>query len=113
MISPPLALSDRAAGTTITFKFNTDSLGVLDTLAGSPVVSVYKSGNTTPVTTGVTVTADYGAVPVVGLNNVVIDTSTDGVFYSNGSEYDVLITTGNIQGAPVAGRLLAHFKLRA
>lgn len=103
-------ISDPAAGDIITFQFNTDSLGSLVTIT-SPVVGIYKAGSTTASSVGVTITPDYSGRQ--GLNNVAIDTSTDGTFYANGADYDVFIISGTVDGAPWAGRLLKHFHLAA
>lgn len=97
-------LADAIAGETIAFKFKTS-----DTLSGSPVVSIYKAGSTTESVAGVSLTADFDSR--TGLNSVVIDTAADAVFYSNNSDYDAVITAGEIQGASVAGDVVWHFRL--
>lgn len=104
-------IDDPSAGSTLTFKFTTKVMGVLSTLGGAPVVSVYKAGSTSEVTTGITLTPDYDSR--TGVNNVAIDTASDGTFYANGSDYDVVITTGTLQGASIAGDVVGHFRLMA
>jgi len=105
-------LGDYAAGGIIYFKFTTfrPSTGATFTLAGSPVISVYKDENTGQSTTGVTLTADFDSV--TGLNHVKIDTSLDGTFYANGGTFECVITTGTVDSVSVAGSCVGRFTLR-
>lgn len=93
-------------------KFTTyrPSTGAAFTLGGTPALSVYKDNSTTQSTSGVTLTADFDAV--TGLNHFAIDTSSDGTFYSAGSFFDVVITTGTVDGVSVVGSVVASFSLR-
>lgn len=93
-------------------KFTTyrPSTGAAFTLAGTPALSVYKDNSTTQSTTGVTLTADFDSV--TGLNHFAIDTSADGTFYSAGSFFDVVITTGTVDSVSVVGSVVASFTLR-
>lgn len=112
-----VSLSDREAGDSITFKFTTKGLGVPKSLDASPtpVISVYKAGSTGESIVGVTLTPDYDSVggSRAGMNDVTITTASDGAFYSNGSDFDVVLTVGSIEGASIAGEVWAHFRLRA
>jgi hypothetical protein len=45
------------------------------------------------------------------MNHVAIDTSADATFYSAGSEFDVVITAGTVNGLPVVGYVMAHFTI--
>lgn len=100
------------AGDSITFKFTSrDATGLPTTLSGSPAVSVYKAGSTTESTSGVTLTADYDSR--TGLNSVTITTASDGSFYSNASDFDVVITAGTVDGVSVVGEVVGHFRLEA
>lgn len=92
-------------------KFTSRDSGVPFTLAGSPVVSVYKDDSTTQSTTGVTLTVDFDGV--TGLNHVTIDTAADATFYATGHHYDLVITTGTVNGTSVVGEDVGSFDLVA
>lgn len=106
------SLGDFDLSTVIYGKFTTfrPSTGAAYTLAGTPALSVYKDNSTTQSTTGVTLTADFDAV--TGLNHFAIDTSADGTFYSSGSFFDIVITTGTVDSVSVVGAVVASFTLR-
>lgn len=93
-------------------KFTTyrPSTGAAYTLAGTPALSVYKDNSTTQSTSGVTLTADFDSV--TGLNHFAIDTSSDGTFYSAGSFFDIVITTGTVDSVSVVGAVVASFTIR-
>lgn len=86
------------------------STGAAFTLGGTPALSVYKDNSVTQSTTGVTLTADFDSV--TGLNHLAIDTSADGTFYSAGSFFDVVITTGTVDSVSVVGAVVASFTIR-
>lgn len=106
------SLGDFDASSVIYFKFTTfrPSTGAAFTLGGTPALSVYKDNSTTQSTTGVTLTADFDSV--TGLNHVAIDTSADGTFYSAGSFFDVVITTGTVDSVSVVGAVVGRFTIR-
>jgi hypothetical protein len=95
---------------TLNFKFSTHKAdGTPITLAGSPVVKVYKGSATDSETaTGVTLVVDFDSV--TGLHNVLIDLSAD-AFYAVGNDYSVVITTGTVDGVSVVGTVLATFSI--
>lgn len=100
----------RATGSTIFKKFTTvNAAGVPFTLAGAPVVSVYKNQGVAESTAGVTLTVDFDGV--AGLNHVEIDTSAGPAFYSADSDFDVVITTGAVDGSSVVGYTVFSFSL--
>lgn len=105
-------LGDFDASTVIYGKFTTyrPSTGAAYTLGGTPALSVYKDNSTTQSTTGVTLTADFDAV--TGLNHFAIDTSADGTFYSAGSFFSIVITTGTVDSVSVVGTVVAEFTIR-
>lgn len=105
-------LGDYDASTVIYGKFTTyrPSTGAAFALAGTPALSVYKDNSTTQSTSGVTLTADFDGV--AGLNHFAIDTSADGTFYSAGSNFDIVITTGTVDGVSVVGSVVASFTIR-
>jgi hypothetical protein len=105
-------LGDFDASAVIYGKFTTyrPSTGAPYTLAGSPVLSVYKDNSTTQSTTGVTLTADFDSVS--GLSHFAVDTSADGTFYSAGSFFDIVITTGTVDGVSTVGTVVASFTIR-
>jgi hypothetical protein len=106
------ALGDFDLSTVVYGKFTTfrPSTGAAFTLGGVPVLSVYKDNSVTQSTTGVTLTADFDSV--TGLNHFAIDTSTDGTFYSAGSFFDIVITTGTVDSISVVGAVVASFTIR-
>lgn len=105
-------LGDYDASAVLYGKFTTyrPSSGAAYTLAGTPALSVYKDNSTTQSTSGVTLTADFDSV--TGLNHFAVDTSSDGTFYSAGSFFDVVITTGTVDGISVVGSVVASFTIR-
>lgn len=105
-------LGDYDASTVIYGKFTTfrPSTGAAYTLGGTPALSVYKDASTTQSTTGVTLTADFDSV--TGLNHFAIDTSADGTFYSAGSFFSIVITTGTVDSVSVVGTVVAEFTIR-
>jgi hypothetical protein len=105
-----MSLGDFDTSAVIYFKFTTfrPSTGAPFTLAGTPALSVYKDASTTQTTTGVTLTADFDSV--TGLNHVAIDTSD--AFYAAGSFFDVVITTGTVDGVSAVGTVVGRFTLR-
>jgi len=100
---------DLKVGTTYRFTFTSALDGVPSALGGSPVVSVYKDGSNSQTTTGVTLTASFDGI--AGLNLVEIDTSSDGTFYSAGSNFCAVITTGTVNGVSVAGSVVDLFSI--
>ncbi len=105
-------LGDFDASTVVYGKFTTyqPSTGAAFTLGGTPALSVYKDNSTTQSTTGVTLTASFDSV--TGLNHFAIDTSADGTFYSAGSFFDIVITTGTVDSVSVVGSVVGSFTLR-
>jgi hypothetical protein len=105
-----MSLGDFDTSAVVYFKFTTfrPSTGAPFTLAGTPALSVYKDNSTTQTTTGVTLTADFDSV--TGLNHVAIDTSD--AFYSAGSFFDVVITTGTVDSVSAVGTVVGRFTLR-
>lgn len=105
-------LGDFDTSTVVYGKFTTyrPSTGAAFTLGGTPALSVYKDNSTTQSTTGVTLTADFDSV--TGLNHFAIDTSADGTFYSSGSFFDIVITTGTVDSVSVVGAVVGSFTLR-
>lgn len=106
------SLGDFDASAVIYGKFTTfrPSTGAAFTLGGTPALSVYKDNSTTQSTTGVTLTADFDSV--TGLNHYAIDTSADGTFYSAGSFFSIVITTGTVDSVSVVGSVVDSFTIR-
>jgi hypothetical protein len=107
-----MSLGDFDLSAVIYFKFTTyrPSTGAPFALGGTPAISVYKDNSTTQSTTGVTLTTDFDSV--TGLNHVAIDTSADGSFYSSGSFFDVVITTGTVDSVSAVGSVVGRFTIR-
>jgi hypothetical protein len=73
--------------------------GASITRATNGTISVYKDGNTTQSTTGVTDTEDFDSL--TGVHLVAIDTSADATFYSSGSDFAVVLSAATIDGKTV------------
>jgi len=106
-------LGDFSASSIVDFKFTTfrPSTGAPFTLAGTPVVSVYKDNDLTQSTAGVTLTVDFDGV--AGLHHVRITTASDATFYANGGEFECVITTGTVDSVSVVGSCVGRFTLRS
>ncbi len=97
---------------TIYMRFTTRAFatGIPTTLAGTPVLSIYEENNLTQITTGVSISVDYDSV--TGLNQVtIVATSANG--YENGKSYDLIITTGTVDGVSVVGEVVGSFTVRS
>lgn len=103
-------LGDKSPGATITLWFTTADSDGAPTALSSGAISVYKDNSNTESTSGVTLTAS--ADSRTGANRVVIDTSADGSFYSAGSDFTVMITTGTVDSVSVVGYVVGRFSLR-
>lgn len=103
-------LGDFTASKTVRCFFNTrGTTGAPITLAGTPAISVYKDGGTTESTAGVTLTTDFDSR--TGLHLVAVDTSADGTFYSAGSDFNIVITTGTVDSISVVGVAVGVFSI--
>jgi len=91
----------------VNIKFTTRSGETPFTLAGTPVVSVYKSNSTTQSVVGVTLTVDFDGL--TGLNNVKIDLAD--AFYATAEDYSLVITTGTVDGISVVGEVVGNFSI--
>lgn len=85
-----------------------DGTGLPTAMLGTPSLEVYKIGNATPSTAGITFVADYSAV--TGLNNWSIDTSAD-AFYELGKDYEVVVAAGTVDGVSVIGEVVGSFSI--
>lgn len=105
-------LGDFDAASVLYTKFTTyrPSTGAPFTLGGTPVVSIYKDGSVTQSTAGITLTVDFDGL--TGLHHLAIDTSADGTFFSAGSHFEAVITTGTVDSVSVVGSCVASFSLR-
>lgn len=101
-------LGDFHLGDTIKFNFNTNTTaGAPVTLAGTPIVAVYRNENA-EVTAGVTLTVDR----VTGRHSVSIVTSESNG-YAFGDQCDVVVKQGTVSGQSIAGVVLRRFSLDA
>lgn len=102
-------LGDFVAGSTIRGSFNTrTAAGTPITLGGTPALSVYKDGGTTETTTGVTLTVDFDSRTGHHLFAIV----TSDAFYSTGSDFRIVITTGTVDGTSVVGTEVGSFSIQ-
>ena len=103
-------LGDRVFGKTVDFMFTTRRAnGTPVTFAGSPVISVYKNGDTSETTAGVTLTVDFDGR--TGLNHVEVNFSDDLAFYAIKKDYVVVITNGTVSGTDLDGTVVAAFSI--
>lgn len=101
---------DIRLGESIDVKFSTRQFttGAPFLLAGSPVISAYVGNNTTQITAGITLTANFDGL--AGLNNVrVVATSGNG--YATASNYTLVITTGTVDSVSVVGECVGSFSI--
>lgn len=102
-------LGDFRITKTVRFGWNSYAVaGESITRATNGTISVYKDGNTTQSTTGVTDTEDFDSL--TGVHYCAIDTSADGTFYSAGSDFMVVLSAATIDGKTI-NAVLAHFSL--
>src|SRR5882762_9654829 len=85
----------------------TIATGAPVTIAGSPVVSVYINGNTTEITTGVTLTQDYDSR--TGMHDIAITTASG---YSAG-DHCAVFTAGTANAVSLVGYVAYQFSLGA
>jgi hypothetical protein len=102
-------LGDFKKGATIQFKFTTyrPSTGAPYLLAGTPLVRVYKVNNTTEISTGVSLTANFDGV--TGLNHVEVVTSDS--IYDDPGQYEAVITQGTVDSVSVVGACVGRFTI--
>ena len=108
-------LGDFAEDGDIFFKFTTRAFatGIPTTLAGTPVLSVYKDegGAATEKTTAETYfDLDVDHDSITGWHNVRVDLSGD-AFFATGADYSIVITTGTVDSVNVFGENLANFSI--
>lgn len=103
-------MNDYNPGDTVYFKFTTRGANDPVTLSGSPALTAYKNNDTTQDTSGITLVVDFDGV--TGLNQVVIDTSADPTFYSVNNFFELVFTSGTVEGDSVVGEVAGRFALR-
>lgn len=103
-------LGEYDLGETINFRFSThDGTGAPATLAGGPAISVYKDASGVQSTAGITLTVDQDWT---GMHLVTLTLVTDLVFYSDGSDFDLVITVGTVGGISVVGYVIGRFRIK-
>lgn len=104
------SIGDFKLGTTIYDYFtSTDpDTGAPIVLTGSPVVSAYEDDSDTQITAGITLSPS--ADSVVGLNRLVI-VATSGNGYEVGKQYNLVITTGTVDGITAVGYVVSKFSI--
>jgi hypothetical protein len=102
-------LGDILKDATIRGSFNTRQAdGTPITLAGTPALSVYKDANTTETTNGVTLTLDFDG----RTGHHLFAIATTDAFYTAGSDYRIVITTGTVDGVSVVGAEVGSFSIQ-
>ncbi len=94
---------------TLNFKVTSrKSTGLPTTLSGAPSLSVYKANGAVQSTAGITLSVDFDGI--TGLNNVLIDLSSD-AFYAISNDYMVVISAGTVDGVSVVGEVIGEFSI--
>lgn len=97
-------------GAILDFKFvTTDLTGAPFTLAGSPALRCYKDNSVVQDASAITLTVDFDGV--TGSNHVRIDTAAAPTFYSAGSNFQIQIGAGTVNGTSVAGYVIGEFSI--
>lgn len=98
-------------GETLDVKFTTRQFttGAPFTLAGSPVVSAYVGNGTTEITAGITLSVDFDGR--TGLNNVRV-AATAGNGFTAGTNVQLVVTAGTVDGVSVAGEVVGEFSIQ-
>lgn len=102
-------LGDIRIGDTLDFKFTTKNAALVPTtLAGVPVVSAYIGNSLTQLTAGITLSVDFDGV--TGLHNVRVVASL-GNGFAAGTNIDLVVTTGTVDGVSYVGTTIASFSI--
>lgn len=103
-------LGDVVLGQTIEWTFTTRqfSTGAPFALAGTPSLEAYETGNTTPITAGITLTTNYNSV--TGLNHVSIVASGGNGFAAQ-NDISVVIAAGTVDSVSVVGETIGSFSI--
>lgn len=96
---------DFAAGALVEHHFTTKVNNVATTLVGG-VVRIYKNGNTTELSAGITLTVDFDSK--TGKHYIAVDTSQAG--YGTG-EYQATLTVGSVGGIDIFPEELFSFSI--
>ena len=101
--------TDRTVEDTFYTMFTTRALtGIPTLLSGTPVVSIYEDGSTTQITAGITLGVSHDSV--VGMNLLtIVATGANG--YEAGKDYNIVVTTGTVDGVSVVGEVIGQFSL--
>jgi hypothetical protein len=101
-------LGDIKEDQTIRGAFNTrEADGTPITLAGTPSLEIYKDAGTTESTAGITLTVDFDGVTGLHLFTIV----TTDAFYAAGSDYQIVIAAGTVDGTSVVGTVVGSFSI--
>lgn len=104
-------IGDLVPGQAITFYFNTHKAdGTPVSLLGTPSMLALKDGALVTSVAGLTLTVGYGGV--LGLHLVAVNTAADAAFYAAGSDFEVIIAVGTVDGISVAGTVVGGFSLK-
>jgi len=93
----------------VAFTTKAFATGVPTTLLGTPVISAYEDAGLTQITSGLTLGVDHDAV--TGLNMITIVATTANGFEA-GKDYQLVITTGTVDGVSVVGEVVGKFGIQ-
>ena len=95
--------------TSLAYKFTTrNTTGQPSALTWSTGIGIYKGGDTTPSTAGLTVTTTFDSI--VGLNHIGLDLSAH-AFYEVGQDYACILTSGTVNSVDISGETLFNFSI--
>jgi hypothetical protein len=89
--------------------FNTHKADGTPIALVSGAVCVYKANSITQSTAGITLATDFNSI--VGLNNILVDLSTDS-FYTTANDYKIVLNSGIVDSKSVAGTIIAEFSIQ-
>ena len=101
-------LGDFSTGSTVHFKFTTVNSTGAPAAFSSGGVTVYKDASTAPSATGLTLTSTFAAI--TGLNHVQVDMAGTSPFYTPGSKFIALVSSGAASES-LAGYVLATWSV--
>lgn len=100
---------DFALGSTVELKFTTvTATGAPASMGGTPSLAAYPANSTTEITAGITLTPDFDAR--TGLNHVSVVASAGNGFVA-GTDYELVLTAGTVDGVSVVGYKVGSFSI--
>lgn len=109
LITPAGHLGDFLQGAPVRFKFMSHLADGTPTSLSGIVISVYRDGSLTQITTDLTTIGDFDAL--TGLNDVIINPAFSTTEYIPGRQYTAYISTGTVGGVSCVGQPVASWTI--